>query len=998
MHKTLAAAVALFTTTLFAQETTFKTNGPDDFRQGRHAFIHAIVVQSPTQKTDSNGALYIDNGKIVGVFPNSAKVDGSYIVHDCGGKYIYPSFIDLYSDYGIGTPRANRDEEGIQYETNIKGAYGWNQAIRSDFDAYRNFQINDNAAAEYRKLGFGAVLTHRRDGIARGTGALVLLGNEKENRLVLKPQAGAFYSFKKGSSTQEYPSSLMGSIALIRQTYLDAQWYKNTTPAQREKEMANISLESWNAAQQLPQIFESESWLNTLRAQKIADEFGVHYLYKAGGNEYQRSKELAALKARFILPLNFPKPYDVEDPYRALWVSYEEMAHWEKAPTNPAALKKEGVEFCFTAADLEKRDDFFKNLRMAVKYGLSPEDALAALTVNPAKFIAAQDQLGTLEKGKAANFFICSKNIFDEKCVIYENWVNGKYYEITKPELKGIAGEYRLELRGGNTYDLKVTGEPSALKAVIGKDSSKTDVKLTYDETGVVILFTPDKRQPQQRLQLTGTVSVSEKDWTGMTLYADGSTGFWKAVYIKEVPADTVKPAKKDTVDFSKMGKLLYPFSGYGNEQLPVVQNVWFRNATVWTNEKEGVLKDADVIIRNGKISAVGTKLNCAECVVVDATGKHITSGIIDEHNHIAISDGVNEGTKSSSAEVRIGDVVMSEDVNIYRQLAGGVVAAQLLHGSANPIGGQSALVKFRWGLLPEQMKIAGADGFIKFALGENVKQTNWGDKFRVRYPQSRMGVEQTYYNYFTKALEYEQALAAKKPVRKDLELDALLEIIRKKRFITCHSYVQSEINMLMHVADTFGFKVNTFTHILEGYKVADKMKAHGVNASTFADWWAYKYEVIDAIPQNAGILNKMGITTAINSDDAEMARRLNQEAAKSVKYTNMSEEDAWKMVTLNPAKMLHLDAHMGSLKAGKDADVVVWSDHPLSIYARVEQTYVDGICYYDSKADEAKRKLLNSERARLIQKMLDEKKGGAPTQEPVKKDNRAYSCGENEQ
>ena len=382
-----------------------------------------------------------------------------------------------------------------------------------------------------------------------------------------------------------------------------------------------------------------------------------------------------------------------------------------------------------------------------------------------------------------------------------------------------------------------------------------------------------------------------------------------------------------------------------------------------------------------------------------------ITAGIIDEHNHIAIQEGVNEGTEASSAEVRIGDVVSCDDINIYRQLAGGVTAAQLLHGSANPIGGQSAMVKFRWGYTPEKMKVEGADGFIKFALGENVKQTNWGDHSRVRYPQTRMGVEQTYYNYFTKAKEYQKQWGAYSAAkvkgvspRRDIELDALSEILNKKRFITCHSYVQSEINMLMHVADSFNFKVNTFTHILEGYKVADKMKAHGVNASTFADWWAYKYEVIDAIPYNAAILTKVGINTAINSDDAEMARRLNQEAAKGVKYGGLSETEAWKMVTLNPAKMLHIDSRTGSIKTGKDADVVVWSDNPLSVYAKAERTFVDGILFFDVEKDALKREEIRKERARLIQKMLDDKKGGGATQEPSPKTRREYSCGGDEE
>jgi imidazolonepropionase-like amidohydrolase len=370
----------------------------------------------------------------------------------------------------------------------------------------------------------------------------------------------------------------------------------------------------------------------------------------------------------------------------------------------------------------------------------------------------------------------------------------------------------------------------------------------------------------------------------------------------------------------------------------------------------------------------------------------HLTSGIIDEHSHIALSRGVNEGTQAVTAEVRMGDVINCEDINIYRQLSGGVTASQLLHGSANPIGGQSALIKLRWGFAPEDMKIKEADGFIKFALGENVKQSNWGDRATFRYPQTRMGVEQTFVDAFTRAKMYQ-----KKHERTDLELEALSEILNKKRFITCHSYVQSEINMLMHVADSFGFRVNTFTHILEGYKVADKMKAHGVGASTFADWWAYKYEVMEAIPYNAALLTKMGVTTAINSDDAEMGRRLNQEAAKTIKYSfghkEINDTIAWKMVTLNPAKLLHLDHHMGSIREGKDADLVLWSTNPLSIYARVKYTFVDGICYFDSQKDEQMRESVRKERQRIIQKMLTEKADGEKTEKKITVLPDEYHC-----
>jgi imidazolonepropionase-like amidohydrolase len=452
------------------------------------------------------------------------------------------------------------------------------------------------------------------------------------------------------------------------------------------------------------------------------------------------------------------------------------------------------------------------------------------------------------------------------------------------------------------------------------------------------------------------------------------------------VNTEPVTPAKSEA---GSIGQVIYPFTAYGNEQPPKAEKTLFRNATVWTNEQEGILDETDVLIDGGKIAAIGRDLNANGARVIDATGMHLTSGIIDEHSHIAISGGVNEGTVASSAEVRIGDVINSEDVNIYRQLAGGVTAAQLLHGSANPIGGQSALIKLRWGSMPEEMKIQGADGFIKFALGENVVRANSSTSTK-RFPQSRMGVEQVFIDYFTRAREY---MAQGDDKRLDLGMEAIVEILQKQRFITCHSYVQSEINMLMKVAERFGIKVNTFTHILEGYKVADKMAEHGAGASTFSDWWAYKFEVIDAIPHNAALLNEMGVVTAINSDDAEMGRRLNQEAAKAVKYGGTSEEDAWKMVTLNPAKLLHLDDRMGSIKPGKDADLVLWTENPLSIYARVRQTYVDGIRYFDQAEDIEIRNALYTERARLTQKMLQAKKGGAKVTKPQPTEEHYYHC-----
>jgi imidazolonepropionase-like amidohydrolase len=310
--------------------------------------------------------------------------------------------------------------------------------------------------------------------------------------------------------------------------------------------------------------------------------------------------------------------------------------------------------------------------------------------------------------------------------------------------------------------------------------------------------------------------------------------------------------------------------------------------------------------------------------------------------------------------------------------------------------------VKWKWGLSPEELLYKNQPKFIKFALGENPKQANWGNVNPTRFPQSRMGVEQVFTDYFQRAKEYDEAWKKynsnskkdkTKAPRVDLELQTIAEIINKERFISCHSYVQSEILMLMNVAEKFNFRVNTFTHILEGYKVADRMKEHGVGASTFADWWAYKFEVNDAIPYNGAIMHNEGLVVAYNSDDAEMSRRLNQEAAKAVKYGNIPEEEAWKFVTLNPAKLLHIDDKVGSIKVGKDADVVLWNNNPLSIYAKAEKTLIEGVVYYDAQKDEAQRVAVANEKNELIRQLLQEKNKGMITQEPIKAAKKEYHC-----
>ncbi|RYY96154.1 MAG: amidohydrolase, partial [Chitinophagaceae bacterium] len=994
----LAATLLAAGATLHAQET-FPVNGVADPRHESYAFTHATIVKDGGAPL-TDAMLVVRNGRIVSVGPTGTPPAGATVI-DCKGKYLYPSFIDAYSDYGMpqspARPGGFNPAERAQLNTNTKGAYNWNQAVHPEQEAYRSFTGSEAAAKGLRDLGFGTVLTHVKDGIARGTGALVTLRGDKDQMALLRERASAHYSFSKGTSGQSYPSSMMGSIALLRQTYLDAQWYKSK-PA---TEGLNLSLQAWNEQQSLPQVFEANDKWNDLRADRIGDEFGVQYIIKAGGNEYQRIRDIAGTKATYILSLNFPQAQDVEDPNDARFVSLNDMKHWELAPTNPVAFEKAGVPFALTTADLRDPKTFWGNLRTAINYGLTEKAAFDALTRVPAQMLGVWDQVGSLEPGKWANLLITSGPIFNDKTVIYQNWVQGTRYNVRDEGWRDMRGTYKLTLNtSSGPVDYTLNFKENNAASLIGKDTVTS--KFYYDGRQVRINVAPERRAGQN-LSLSGI--VNEDQWSGTGVDSAGNRFTWTAAYQNPATARADSGRKRP---LGPLGKVTYPFMPFGwdSTTMPMPETILIRNATVWTNEAEGVRNNTDVLVRDGKIAAIGQNLSASGARVIDGTGKHLTPGVIDEHSHIAAAS-INEGGQSVTSEVRIADNLNPDDINIYRQLSGGVTTSHILHGSANTIGGQTQLIKLRWGANDEDLKFKGADGFIKFALGENVKRSFYqlnNNSNNNRFPDTRMGVEQVLVDAFTRAHEYENAWKAyngaknKKGLtapRRDLELDALVEILNNKRFITCHSYVQSEINSAMKVAEKLGYRYNTFTHILEGYKVADKMKAHGANASTFSDWWNYKMEVVDAIPYNARLMQQVGLNVAINSDDAEMARRLNQEAAKSVKYGGMSEEDALKMVTLNPAKMLHIDGRVGSIRTGKEADLVLWSDNPLSIYARSLYTIVDGTVYFDREKDVQLRQAVATERARLIRKMNGEKRSGAPVVPAQPSYQTVLTCGE---
>ncbi|MGC1414861.1 MAG: amidohydrolase [Candidatus Acidiferrum sp.] len=418
---------------------------------------------------------------------------------------------------------------------------------------------------------------------------------------------------------------------------------------------------------------------------------------------------------------------------------------------------------------------------------------------------------------------------------------------------------------------------------------------------------------------------------------------------------------------------------------------ILIKDATILT-VSHGTIEHGSILIKDGKIAEVGKSVKApSDAQVFDAAGQYVMPGIIDCHSHIAIDGSVNEGSISVSSMANTADVLNPDDINIYRDLAGGVTVANILHGSANPIGGQTIVIKLRWGQPASKLPFEGAVPGIKFALGENPKRSGFSIPGQPkRYPATRMGVEETIRTAFAEARDYKKswddydkkvAAGDKDAVapRRNLQLDPLVEVLEGKRYVHAHCYREDEILMLLRVAKEFGFKVRTLQHVLEGYKVADEIAASGAGGSTFSDWWAYKVEAYDAIPYNAALMTRRGVIVSVNSDDAEEATHLNQEAAKSMKYGGLTHDEALKLVTINPAIQLGIDKRVGTIDVGKDADLVIYNHDPLSAYAVVQKTLIDGRVYFDRQRDIAARPALEKEKKELMEKekKADEKKAG---------------------
>jgi imidazolonepropionase-like amidohydrolase len=883
---------------------------PGDLRPRVFALRDARVVIEPG-KVLERATVVIRDGLIEAVGPD-VKAPADALVMDCKGLTVYAGFVDAMSNWGFD-PALRRSEigapavEDLASEALAATKPDNRKGMTPEFQVSTALRDEEQADA-WRRAGFTAHLIAPDGGFIVGQSALVSLSGLQSREALLRAPVAMHLSFRSVPGT-DYPRVLMGNVAYVRQTLLDAGLYHRMWNAFEKAGRAgkrpplDPALADLGPvrAGKMPMVFEADTKDEIHRALDFAAEFKLQPILYGASQAWKAAARIKQQQVPVLLRLNFddkPRPTmrgrgrpasppanrpanrpgnppaDVPlnpfaqpepDPDEALpqrvkedrdRINKEEMH-------NAAELCKQGIRFAIATQGQtgdKPADKFRDNLRKAIAEGLSPEAALQALTIDAARILGVEKQIGTVEKGKAAHLIVTD-------------------------------GDFQNE---------------------------KTQIRYVFAD-GIRFVYEPEKKQEEAR-KPDATKKPDEK----------------------KKAAEAKKPEKKTDAEYA---------AELESDRKPKIKtggNVLIRGATILT-VVNGTHPKTDLLVRDGKIAKIGQNLQApAGVIVLDAEGMFVMPGIIDTHCHFAISGGVNEFSLSVVPEVRVRDVIDSDDVQIYRALAGGVTTARLLHGSANVIGGQDAVIKLKYGEPASKLLIADAPRGVKFALGENVKRTDG------RFPNSRLGVEAVLVRAFTEAQEYQRVWDEYKKSnrsgpepRRDLRLEALADVLKGDLKVHCHSYRADEILMLLRVADRFGFKIKSLQHVLEGYKIAAEIADHGASCSSFADWWAYKIEAFDAIPFNAALLHEAGVSVCLKSDSNELMRHLFQEAAKVIKYGGMSETEALKTITLNGAKQLGLESRIGSIEVGKDADLAIFNGHPLNSYSRPEMTLVEGEVYF---------------------------------------------------
>ncbi|HEU4365793.1 MAG TPA: amidohydrolase family protein, partial [Candidatus Krumholzibacteria bacterium] len=931
--------------------------------------IRNVRVVTGTGASIDGATVLLANGLIEFV-GKSVRVPGDARVIDGEGLTLYPGLIDAMttlaqkteSESGVG--RSGRAPV-INGPEDRPGTTPWVTPVEG--------LCEDTRIEKWRKAGFTAAVTTPEKGIFAGQAALVSLVDRPDRQAVLSTPVAHRLNFSGSGELRSFPGSLMGVLAYLKQVFMDTDHYAKVKatyakdPRGRVRPEYDRTLEplATAVADKTPFLMPANLGREIDRVLVLRGELGVEAIIYGGQGAYARADALRDAGVPVLVNLNWPKLEKNRDPEAE--TPFRTLVHHRMAPTSPAELAASGVSFAFYSGGLASTSEIFESVRAATAHGLSNEDALAAFTSDAAAILGIADRAGTIEKGKIANVVLATDWPWADGAEVRAVFVDGRMYQERKDDepaaapAMDVSGTWSLTTQSSrgtreSTADITMSKD-GKVKGKIVSDMGER----VMDEgrmSGDVLRFKTTRESGGRSVTASWTLTVEGEKLSGTMSAGSMQMDVVGTRKAKAEAGDGAVAEKGDAADEVPLDELRAAWEVYQGAAKKMGAFA-ITNAQVWTVSGETIEKGT-VVVSGGKIRAVGSDVKIPrDAEIIDAGGGALIPGIIDAHSHIAIEGGVNEGTLAVTSMAAIGDVVNADDIGIYRALAGGVTCANLLHGSANPIGGKNQVVKLRWGSDAEGLKFAGAPPGIKFALGENPKRSN----FRAagvppRYPQTRMGVMDVIRDAFTAAQEYRKEWAdydagahnGLKPSlpRRDLALETLVEILEGRRMVHSHCYRADEILQLLRTAEEFGFRVATLQHVLEGYKIADEIAAHGAGASTFSDWWGYKVEAYEAIPHNAALMTERGVVVSINSDSGEEMRHLNQEAAKAVRWGGMGEVDALKLVTLNPARQLGIDHRVGSIEVGKDADLVLYDGHPLSTRSVVQKTFIDGDLYFD--------------------------------------------------
>ena len=893
---------------ILAANGTVDAQTSTDLRPAAYAIRDARVVVEPGNVLEK-ATVVIRDGIIVAVGPDvTAPADA--LVMEGKGLTVYPGFVDA-STRGFD-PALRRSFGGapavddIAADPLIATKPDNRKGLTPEFEVRTALKLDEESVAPWRRVGFTARLVAPDGGYFSGTSAVVSLSGAVPRDAVLRAPVAQHAKLSRILGP-DYPISLMGIVAHGRQTMLDAGWLKRQQLSYEargrvgKRPAADPCLDAlWPVLDgMVPVAFDADSADEINRALDFAAEFNLKPMIVGGRQAWKVADRLKAEKVPLLLRLDFTTASERESdlPVRVR-EDHERLRQLEVSCAS--VLHKAGVKFGFTTQGLATADRFRENVRKVIAAGLPANAALAALTFDAAEIVGVSQQIGKLTKGRAAHVIVC------------------------EGDFNSAATKYRWAFADGIRFDLD---EKAAAPAGAGT---------------APMPIVPKKGNRPQPMTEPAPATPQPMTTAPMPTRPGGnrtSPPFNAAGYHALMPMLDVAEAVQSETEADR------------NPFLHTNGNVLIRRATVLTCTGT-TLPNTDILVTGGKITAIGPNLKVeSNAAIIDADGLFVMPGIIDTHSHFAISGGVNEDTLSVVPEVRVRDAIDSEDVQIYRALGGGVTTARLLHGSANVIGGQDAVIKLKYGRPAKEMLVLDGPRGVKFALGENVKRSDG------RFPNSRLGVEAVLVRTFTEGRiyrqtwdDYEKSKKTANPLpepRRDLRLEAIADVLAGDLRVHSHCYRSDEILMLLRVADRFNVKVKSLQHVLEGYKVAPEIGTHGASVSLFSDWWAYKIEAYDAIPYGARLLRDSGVSVCLKSDDNELMRHLNQEAAKLVKYCDFTPEEALHTITLNPARQLGLDKRIGTIEVGKDADLAIFSGHPLNSYSRCEMTVVDGEVFF---------------------------------------------------